>query len=66
MEDADEKFFITFDGEYDLRPLSGEVTEPKGEKLDILAATEDDWNRVLMEAYMGVMDIASQVGSVMN
>lgn len=58
--------YVTFSGEYDLRPLSGEVTEPEGEKLDIVAATENDWQQVMMEAYLGIMDIASQLGSVMN
>lgn len=58
--------YVTLSGEYDLRPLSGEVTEPEGEKLDIVAATEGDWQQVMMEAYMGIMDIASQLGSVMN
>ena len=58
--------YVTFSGEYDLRPLSGEVTEPEGEKLDIVAATEEDWQQVMMEAYLGIMDIASQLGSVMN
>ena len=42
------------------------MTEPEGEKLDVLAATEADWQKVMMEAYMGAMDIASQVGSVME
>ena len=32
----------------------------------VLAATEADWQKVMMEAYMGAMDIASQVGSVME
>ncbi len=58
--------YVTMSGEYDLRPLSEEVTEPEGEKLDILAATEDDWQEIMMEVYMGVMDIASQLAPVMN
>ena len=58
--------YVTLSGEYDLRPLSEEVTEPEGEKLDILAATEDDWQEIMMEVYMGVMDIASQLAPVMN
>lgn len=66
LADEDEEFFITLGGQYDIRPLAGEVTEPEGEKLDVLAATEADWQKVMMEAYMGFMDIASQVGSVME
>ncbi len=66
LADDNEEFFITLGGQYDIRPLAGEVTEPEGEKLDVLAATEADWQKVMMEAYMGAMDIASQVGSVME
>lgn len=65
--DAEEKdFYVTFSGEYEIRPLTDPVAEPEGEKLDVLAATEADWQKVMMEAYMGIMDIASQVGSVME
>lgn len=63
---GEDALFISFDGEYDLRPLSGEVTEPEGEKLDVIEATEEDWQDVAMEMYMGVMDLASQLGSIGN
>ncbi|MCI8660202.1 MAG: zinc ribbon domain-containing protein [Lachnospiraceae bacterium] len=66
LETDGEEFYITLGGQYDIRPLVGEVTEPEGEKLDVLAATEADWQNVMMEAYMGIMDIASQVSSVME
>ncbi len=61
-----EDAYMVFSGEYDLRPLSEEVTEPEGEKLDVLAATGEDWQEIMMEVYMGVMDIASQVAPMMN
>lgn len=61
-----EDMYMTFSGEYDLRPLEDEIEVPEGEKMDVLAATESDWQRVAMEAYMGIMDIASQLQSVME
>lgn len=62
----DENFYLVLSGEYDLRPLEDEIEEPSGEKMDVLAATESDWQRVAMEAYMGIMDIASQLQSVID
>lgn len=61
-----EDLYIIFSGEYDLRPLEDEIEEPEGEKMDVLAATESDWQRVAMEAYMGIMDIASQLQTVIQ
>lgn len=63
---TDEDFYLVLSGEYDLRPLEDEIEEPSGEKMDVLAATESDWQRVAMEAYMGIMDIASQLQSVID
>lgn len=62
----EDNFFISFDGEYDLRPLSDEVEELEGEKLDVIQATEKDWQNVGMEMYMGILDLASQLGSLGN
>ena len=62
----EEDFFLVFSGEYDLRPLSGAIEELSGEKLDVIEATEEDWQRVMMEAYMGAMDIMNQLGPVLN
>ena len=58
--------FISFSGEYDLRPLSDDVTELEGEKLDVIQATQEDWQDVMMEIYMGIMDLASQLNSIGN
>ncbi len=63
---GEDALFISFDGEYDLRPLSGEVAELEGEKLDVIGATEEDWQDVIMEIYMGVMDLNSQFQSIGN
>ena len=46
---------------YKRQPLSSEVTPLEGETLDVLAATEQDWNNVLMEMVFGVMGLAGQL-----
>ena len=43
-----------------------EVAELEGEKLDVIGATEEDWQDVIMEIYMGVMDLNSQFQSIGN
>ena len=63
---GEEDFYAVFSGEYDLRPLSAAIEELPGEKLDVVEATEEDWQRVFMEAYMGAMDIMNQLGPMLN
>ena len=41
--------YFEFSGSYAAGPLTGEVTFPEGERFEILAATEDDYNGVLSE-----------------
>jgi len=48
-------------GDYSYGPLSGEVTAPEGEAFDVLAADEDDWESVMMEVYMNVLQLVSQL-----
>ena len=62
----EDSMFISFSGEYDLRPLSDDVTELEGEKLDVIQAIQEDWQDVMMEIYMGIMDLASQLNSIGN
>lgn len=49
-------------GEYGYQPLTGEVTAPEGEQMDVLAATEADWQGVFMEMLYGVMGLMGQMG----
>ena len=42
------------------------MAELEGEKLDVIGATEEDWQDVIMEIYMGVMDLNSQFQSIGN
>ncbi len=57
---------MALSGEYYWRPLSSEVKEPDGKAMDVLAATQEDWDRVAREALLGVMGIASQMGDLMK
>ena len=59
----DESNYITLGGEYYLRPLEGTIVVPEGEEMDMLAATMDDWNNVVMEIYGNVFGLLMQMGS---
>lgn len=53
---------VTLSGEFGIQPLSGTIEAPTGEALDILAATEAEWQSVLTEAAFKLMAIAAQLG----
>ncbi len=50
-------------GEYEYKPLAGEVTAPEGEEMDVLVATEEDWQNVVMEMIYGAMGLMEQMGA---
>ncbi len=52
---------LTLSGDYGYGPLSGQVTALQGDAFDILAADEADWESVIMEVYMNVMQLMSQL-----
>lgn len=52
---------LTLSGDYGYGPLSGQVTAPEGDAFDILAADEADWESIIMEVYMNVMQLMSQL-----
>lgn len=58
----EETNLLTLSGEFGIRPLSGEIEVPTGESMDILAATQDEWNSVMTEAVFRMMAIAVQLG----
>ncbi len=58
-------FELALSGEYDLRPLSGDITEPEGTLLDIVAATEEEWEAVSMEMYFSLIGLVSRLQSVL-
>lgn len=58
----DSSMTAVLSGEYEYKPLEGELTAPEGEELDVLAATEEDWQGVMMEAIYGVMGLMDQMG----
>lgn len=48
-------------GDYYYRPLSGEIAEPEGQKLDVFAADEKDWENVMGQAYFGLVGLIGQL-----
>lgn len=34
---------VSLSGDFSLKPMEGEITEPEGEKMDVLAASEEEW-----------------------
>ncbi len=56
-----EGFELKLSGDYYYRPLSGEITEPQGQKLDVFAADEEDWENVAMQAYFGLTGLIGQL-----
>lgn len=55
---------VVLSGEYHFGPLSGEVVPLEGETMDILAATEEEWNAVAMEILFGVIGIGGEAGLI--
>lgn len=58
---ADDTENIVLSGECYWKPLEEEILPPEGEAMDVLAATEDDWNGVMMEMVFGAMGLAGQL-----
>lgn len=59
MDDSEK---VVLSGECYRKPLEGNVTEPDGKKLDVLAATEDDWNSVYMEIVLAGIGLLGKLG----
>ncbi len=57
----DKSDYVSLEGEYYYRPLEGAVSEPEGDSMDIMAATYDDWNEVVMEMYGNVFGLLMQL-----
>lgn len=55
---------MNFSGELGYGPLSGEVLPLEGEDLDVLAATEEDWEEIVMEAYGNIFGLMAQLAGV--
>lgn len=53
--------YIELSGSYAFGPLDGEVTVPDGTQMDILAASESDWEAVGMEILMKAMELSSKL-----
>lgn len=48
-------------GNFGMGIIEGGISKPEGESFDILAATEEDWNAVIMELYLGLMSMMSSL-----
>lgn len=48
---------IGFSGSYSLKPLDTEISVVPGEELDILAATQEDWEAVITQMYSGLFGL---------
>ena len=55
---------MNFSGELGYGPLSGEVLPLEGEDLDVLAATEEDWEEIVMAAYGNIFGLMAQLAGV--
>ena len=57
----DKSEYVSLEGEYYYRPLEGSIATPQGETMDVMAATYDDWNDVVMEVYGNVFGLLMQL-----
>lgn len=62
----DNSMNMVLSGELYSRPLSSGVTPLEGETMDVLSATEEDWNNVLMEMVFGIIGLSGQLGAPMG
>lgn len=53
---------VMLSGEYSMKPLESAVTALEGETMDMLAATEEDWQAIFMEGLFGAMGLMEQLG----
>lgn len=58
----DSSINVMMSGEYSLAPLQGEIIAPEGEQMDVLAATEADWQGVFMQGLFGAMSVMQELG----
>lgn len=55
--DVDGTALVELSGQYFMRPLASEITAPQGKQLDILAGTEEEYQKTIMEIYLGLMNL---------
>lgn len=60
-EDGMTELSMDMSGRYAAFPLEGGVDMPEGETMDVLAATEEDWNNVAMELFANAVGILTQL-----
>lgn len=52
---------IMMSGEASMAPLTGEVTALEGEPMDVLAATQKDWQNLMLEGYFNFISVLGQL-----
>lgn len=57
----EESVELVLSGDYYAQPLTGEVTALEGEQMDVLAATEEDWQAVAMKAVFSFISLMGQL-----
>lgn len=60
-EDGMTELSMDMSGRYAVLPLEGGMDMPEGETMDVLAATEEDWNNVAMELFANAVGILTQL-----
>ena len=58
---VDQAVGLTLSGEYSYKPLEEAVTPLEGEQFDMVTADESQWESVIMEFYMSIMELAAQL-----
>lgn len=53
---------VILSGEYELKPLESEITALEGEQMDMLAASESDWQGVFMEGLFSALGVLGKLG----
>lgn len=59
---VDDSMNIVLSGEYSMSPLESEIVPLEGDQMDVLAATEEDWQGIFLEGLFGAMAVMQELG----
>lgn len=59
---ADNSVNVMMSGEYSISPLKSTITAPEGDQMDVLSATEADWQGIFMEGLFSALGVMQQLG----
>lgn len=66
VSESGETTTVPFDLKVSLAALNQEITAPSGEKKEITAMTEEEWNALIFEAYLKIMTIANSLSGLIQ